>query len=254
LTSNPFDRLARFYDWEHAELLDDLPLYLGLASRVGGPILDAACGSGRLTLPLARAGYEVVGLDSSAAMLALAQAALGGDGELAARVRLVEAELQAAELGRRFGLVLVGLDSFGLLTEQEEQLRVLERLGRHLKRKGLLVLDLSNGNLRGGEPAEETTMHRAGRLEDGRQIVKWVARRTDHGRQLDQLIHLYDETGLDGVVRRTVVELELRYFARFELELLLERAGFVVEAVFGDYDLSPFGSASERLIVVAHVR
>ena len=55
----------------------------------------------------------------------------------------------------------------------------------------------------------------------------------------------------DGTVRRRTAELELRYFGRFELELLLERAGYAVEALYGSYDLAPFWSESERMIAVA---
>ena len=119
---DPFDQLAEFYDWEHAEFLDDLPFYLGLAQRVGGPILEAAGGSGRLAVPLARAGYQVVGLDSSPAMLALAEARMRADPAVRERLRLVRADLRSARLAERFGLVIVALDSFGLLIEQREQL------------------------------------------------------------------------------------------------------------------------------------
>ena len=251
---NPFDHLARFYDWEHAEFLDDLPLYLGLAERVGGPILEAGCGSGRLLLPLARAGYEVVGLDSSAAMLAFAEGKLAADKELAPRVRLVRGDLRSARLEQRFNLAVVALDTFGLLDEQPDQHRALASLRRHLLPGGLLAVDVANGNLRGGEAPDETVLHRAcpmGRAESW--VAKWVVRRTDHAAQVDRLLHLYDESGRDGAVRRTAVEIELRYFTRFELELLLERAGFALEALFGDYDLTPFGSQSQRLIALAHV-
>ena len=254
MSPNAFDRLARYYDWEHAGFLEDLPLYLGLAERVGGPILEAACGTGRLLLPLARAGYDVVGLDSSPAMLGLAEAALAREPRLGRRVRLVPGDMRTARLGEQFGLVIVALDSFGLLLERAEQLRGLASLRRHVAHQGLLVVDVANGNLRGGEAAEETVLHRAGRLPEGSQLLKWVVRRTDHALQLDRLLHLYDESAVDGPVRRTAVELELRYFTRFELELLLERAGFLVEAVFGDYELGPFGPGSQRLIAVAHVR
>lgn len=255
MPENPFDRLAPYYDWEHAGFRDDLPLYLGLAERVGGPILEAACGSGRLLRPLARAGYAVVGFDTSPAMLALAEATLAGDAEAAARVRLVRADLRAARLDQHFGLAIVALDAFGLLVDQADQLRALAALRGHVHADGLLVLDLANGNLRGTEAAEETVLHRAGPfVEPGTHLAKWVRRRTDHAAQVDRLLHLYDESGPDGLVRRMVVELELRYFTRFELELLLERAGFFVEALFGDYDLTPFGPTSPRLIAVAHVR
>lgn len=187
-------------------------------------------------------------------MLERAGEALAAEPELEARVRLVRGELERFALGQRFGLALVGLDSFGLLVGQEQQLAALACLRGHLRRKALLALDLANGNLRGGEAGEETTLHRRGPFGDGGQLQKWVARWTDHARQVDRLLHLYDEVGPDGAVRRTSVELELRYFTRFELELLLERAGFVVEALFGDYELAPYGPGSQRLIAIAHVR
>ena len=253
MTDNPFDRLARFYDWDHADLLDDLPFYRGLAERLGGPILEAACGSGRLLIPLAQAGHEVVGLDSSAAMLALARDRLGAQPGLSDRVELVEGDLRLARLGRRFGLIILALDAFGLLVERTAQLEALETLRQHLRVRGLLAIDVANGNLRGAEGTEETVIQRHGPFgPTGASLTRWVVRRTDHGTQVDRLLQLYDETGPDGVVRRTAVELQQRYFTRFELELLLERAGYVVEAVFGDYDLTPFGPASPRLLVIAH--
>src|SRR5207248_9164078 len=160
-------------------------------------------------------------------VLALAEGKLAGDKGLAPRVRLVRGDLRAARLGQRFNLAIVALDTFGLVVEQAVQRRVLASLRRHLLPSGLLALDVANGNLRGGEAPDETVLHRAcpmGRAEAW--VAKWVVRRTDHAAQVDRLIHLYDESSPDGAVRRTAVEIELRYFTRFELELLLERAGF----------------------------
>jgi SAM-dependent methyltransferase len=255
VAENPFDKVAPFYDWEHAAFLDDLSLYLGLAERVGEPILEAGCGSGRLLLPLARAGYQVVGVDSSRQMLALARRKLAQDPVAGDRIRLISGDVRSLRLRQRFKLVIVALDSFGLMTERTDQLQVLATLRRHLLTDGLLAVDVANGNLRGGEAAEETVLQARGSLDEaGRQLVKWVVRRTDHAAQLDQLLNLYDETGPDGIVKRTSVEIRLRYFTRFELELLLEREGFVVEAFFGDYDLTPFGPHSPRLIALAHLR
>jgi SAM-dependent methyltransferase len=249
--ANPFDQLAPFYDWEHAAFLDDLPLYLGVAKRVGGPILDAACGSGRLALPLGQSGYEVVAVDSSAAMLTLAEEKLARDAALAKRICLVRGDLRSMRLGRRFKLAIVALDSFGLITDRADQLRALRALHRHLLPDGLLVLDLANGNLRGGEAAEETSLQARDPSDAGGRVMKWVVRRTDHAAQLDRILYIYDETTADGAVKRTSAEIQLRYFSRFELELLLERAGFVIEAVFGDYDLTPFGPQSQRLITLS---
>jgi SAM-dependent methyltransferase len=75
-----YEQTAKYYDLVHAELKDDIPLVLTLAGQGKGPILELGCGTGRLLLPLARAGYEVIGLDNSPAMLAKAKARLSGRG------------------------------------------------------------------------------------------------------------------------------------------------------------------------------
>ena len=254
LPAQPFDLLARYYDWEHADFLADLSLYLGYAERVGGPVFEAACGSGRLLFPLAEAGYEVVGLDASTAMLDLARARLDARPALRAQVTLRQGDLRALEAEGEYGLVILALDSLGLLVERQDQLHALDALRGLLPRRGLLIVDVANGNLRGGEAAEETALQKVGATADGRSITKWVWRRTDHAEQLDRLLQVYDECGADGVVRRTSVELAVRYFTRFELELLLERAGLEIEALFGDYELTPYEATSSRLLAVAHAR
>lgn len=248
---NPFDAIARFYDWEHAIFQDDVPMYLGFTRRTGGPVLELACGTGRLARPLAAAGIDVVGLDSSPDMLAIARRELEAAG-LAERVTLVEADLRDFDLGQPYPFAFVALDSFGLLVQRDDQLAALRQIRRHLLPGGLLLLDLANGNLRGGEPRDELIVQHSGAdPSSGRPLTKWTARRSDPAAQLDRLTYLYDEVQEDNSVKRWTTELRLRYFGRFELELLLERAGFVVEALYGSYDLDAFDAASERLIAVA---
>src|SRR5260370_41347447 len=79
--------IAPFYDVEHARFDEDIDLYMNFAELRGGPLLELACGSGRLLLPLAQAGYEVTGVDTSASMLALARNALDTAGGGARRER-----------------------------------------------------------------------------------------------------------------------------------------------------------------------
>jgi SAM-dependent methyltransferase len=250
-TPNPFDLLARFYDWEHESYDDDIAMYLGFAKRTEDPILEVACGSGRLLLPLAMEGLRVVGIDSSAEMLAVARDKLGraGYGE---RVELHHADVRAFEIGATFRLAIFALDSFGLLHRRADHHAALGRIRAHLVRGGLLVLDVSNGNLRGGEAPDELILqHHGPAPSTGHPLTKWMARSTDLAAQLDRFTYMYDEVQPDGVVKRLTAELALRYFGRYELELLLERAGFAIEALYGSYDLAPFASDSERLIAVA---
>ena len=248
--ADSLDILARYYDWEHATFQEDVAMYLGFAKRTGGPVLELACGTGRLLRPLAAEGIRAVGIDSSAEMLALACRALARDG-LADVAALHQADLRDFALDERFRLAFVALDSFGLLQRRAEQHAALVRIRDHLSPGGLLVLDVANGNLRGGEARDELLLQHVGAdPASGRPLSKWTARATDLAGQVDRFTYFYDEVREDGTVVRRTTGLALRYFGRFELELLLERAGFAVEALYGSYDLAPFSSDSERLIAV----
>ncbi len=250
--SNPFGAIARFYDWEHADYDADVPLYVGFAQRTGGPILELACGTGRLMRPLLELGERVVGIDSSGEMLAIARRSLDADG-LLATAALHEADVRTLALDERFPLAIFGLDSFGLLGTPADQVAALVRIREHLVPGGLLILDIANGNRRGGEAPDELQLQYAGRdLATGHARSKWTARSTDLAEQLDHFTYFYDEVGDDGVVRRSTATLDLRYFGRFELELLLGQAGLGIDSLYGDYALTPFGSESDRLIAVAY--
>ncbi|MBI4495137.1 MAG: class I SAM-dependent methyltransferase [Chloroflexi bacterium] len=246
-----FAPIAPFYDWEHAGFQDDIPLYRAFARRCGGPVLELACGTGRVLLPLAEE-VEIEGLDASAAMLAIARAKLRAAGLKPERARVHQADLLSFQLGRRFGMAFIALDSFGLLLRRRDQVAALRRAREHLAEGGLLLVDVSNGNLRGGGPSSEFSHQLSAPFPpSGHLLAKFIASETDVAEQLDTLTYFYDETLESGTVKRVVATLALRYFGRFELELLLEQGGFTVEELYGSYDLQPFGPTSERLIAVA---
>lgn len=242
------DRFPRLYDWEHDPFQDDVVTYLAFARRFGGPVLELACGTGRVLRVLARAGLDCVGVDRSGAMLAVAAGRLQG-----LAVRLERQTVEHLDLAERFRTILFPLDGLGLLVDRSAHLAALQRARHHATHDARLVLDVSNGNLRGGnEPGEDLVHHlTAPDAVTGRSITKWVVRRPDPAEQVDQLTSFYDELDESGRISRTVVRFELRWFTRFEVELLLEKAGWRVDELYGGYDLSPFGPASERIFVVA---
>lgn len=247
---NPFDRFARLYDWEHDRYLADVDVVLGFVRRFGGPVLELACGTGRLLAPLAGAGFAVTGVDSSGPMLERARLRLE---RLGVTASLVQQKVERLELDSQFRTIVFGLDSFGLLLARNDQLAALRAARQHVSHAGRLVLDVANGNLRGANEPPEELLHDL-TLPDpdtGRPITKFILRRPRPATQLDELMFFYDEQDERGYLKRSTVELKLRWFTRFELELLLETAGWQPEEVYGDYDLSDYGPDSERLIVIA---
>ena len=247
---NPFDRFARLYDWEHDRYLADVDVHVAFARRFGGPVLELACGSGRLLAPLAAAGFNVTGVDSSAAMLERARQRLATRG---LQAQLVQQRIEALKLDAQYRTIIVGLDSFGLLVSRDDQLGALRAARHHATHDGRLILDLANGNLRGASEPPEEMLHDLTMPdpETGRPITKFILRRPRPADQLDELMFFYDEQDERGYLKRSMVELRLRWFTRFELELLLQAAGWQIDELYGGYDLADFGPDSERLLIVA---
>jgi SAM-dependent methyltransferase len=246
--------LAEIYDAVYAGR-DDHAFWAALAPD-DGAILELACGTGRVLLPLARAGHEIVGLDLSAQMLARCRAALAGEaGAVRRRVELVQADMTSFDLSRRFALVTSPFRGFQHLTSVERQLACLGRCHAHLRPGGRLVLDLFNPDPSllyehggsDGEDAAETLTWTGGRT------IRWWGRVTGYHRadQLNQCEMTYEITTADGAIRRVTERFPLRYLFRTEVEHLLARSGFAVVALYGDYDRSSYGDDSPELIVVA---
>ena len=146
----------------------DVPLYQELAATQGGRVLEIACGSGRVLVPLAAAGATVTGLDASPHMLALARAKLEAAGpHVAARARLVEGDMRAFQVAGPFDLAIIAVKSLAYLTSRADQQRALAAVAAHLRPGGLLALDLHApraGLAAGaaGQPAPGPCAERAG--------------------------------------------------------------------------------------------
>lgn len=255
MPADPFARAVRFYDLDEGRFTEDLGLYVGLAERWGGPILELGCGTGRVLAALAGRGHHVVGVDRSEAMLAAARDRLAREG-LLSRVRLVSADMRHLALRDRFAWAFCAMNSLMHLTSLEDQQAALEAARRHLRPGGHLVLDLTNPDPAWMlEPAEKIV--RVGVLEDpqtGTLVVRQVLQRADPLRQVLHLVYIYDEVGPEGAVRRILLPLCLRYLFPVEAQLLLERVGFTVEAIYGSYEMEPFDATGDRMVFVCRAR
>ncbi len=252
---DPYASLPDLYDLEHADFDDDLSLYLNLAEIIGDPILELGCGTGRILLPLADAGWRVTGIDRSAAMLAKARSAVAAGGSQA-RVHLIESDFSqaASAVGGPFGLVIIGLNGFMHLPSPDAQLLCLRAARDALDPRGQLVIDILNPTPDSLRSFDHGVVHE-GRwtAADGTVIDKFGSRRVSSAAQTIETRLWYDSVHTDGALRRTISEFTLRYVHQAELALMLELAGFVEVQFYGTYDLDPFDDGSDRLIVTADV-
>jgi SAM-dependent methyltransferase len=247
MSSDPYAALVEVYDLEHDPFEDDIALYLSLARRTGGTVLDVGCGTGRVTDALGRAGLTVIGVDPSPAMLAAARRRSAG----LANVRYLEGDAASLPVEEPIGLAIFAIDTFAHLLTADEQLAALRRIRRLLGRRSRLVIDLAAPDPATWLRDDNLLIHAWTRALDGEQVHKLVARTIDEIAQLQTIRLLYDRWRDGEPPRRFGSELRLRYFYPSELALLLTLAGFKPEAWYGDYELAPLDSTSPRLIAIA---
>ncbi len=251
--------LARLYDLDLAEDLDDLDLYRALAARCGGPVLELAAGSGRLAVPLACGGLEVVAVDNDPAMLDRARSRWAGERRTrrvlpGGHLELVDADLFDLALEPRFGLVILALNTLFLLGDAGRQRAVLAAMARHLRRGGLAVVDAWIPS------ADDLAIY------DGRVVLEWVRDDPESGdrvvklasasydpptRRLD-LTSIFESAPPEGGplsrhLRRDVLHLT----SAAEVVQAATDAGLAVDQVGGDHDLTAFGPGSSRVVLIA---
>jgi SAM-dependent methyltransferase len=251
--------LAALYDAIYGDR-DDAAFWGATAAAAGNcPILELGCGTGRVLLPLARAGYEITGLDLAPHMIERCHAKLQPEPpEVRQGVRLLVADMTSFELRRRFALITVPFAGFQHLRTVEQQLACLDRCRAHLLPHGRLVLDLPNPDpappsyALSDKPTDGEVTAELVDWTDGRRIRWWVTV-IDYQRSLqcNECEVTYEIIEADGATRRISETFPLRYVFRYELEHLLVRAGFRVVAIYGDYDRSPFADGSPAMIAVA---
>jgi ubiquinone/menaquinone biosynthesis C-methylase UbiE len=248
--------LARLYDLDLVEDPGDVDLYLALASRTGGPVLELAAGTGRIAVPLAEASHRVTAVDIDPAMLARAR----DRAEVAAkatrdRIEFVEADLLALDLpaAGTFKLAFIALNSLFLLATRAAQRDAFTTMARHLAPGGLAVVDV-------WLPDADDLARFDGRLIleyervdpiSGALVTKIAAAQHDAASGVVNLTSIYEEGDQGDAAARFVRRDVLRLVSANELRDFAENAGLVVETLAGSYDLEPLGPGSERGIIVA---
>jgi SAM-dependent methyltransferase len=244
------------YDAQHGTIPggDDVSFFRDLAARTGGPVLELGCGTGRVAIPLAEAGFDVVGLDRSVPMLAVAagrRRTLPAD--VRRRLRFVEGDMTDFRVGRRFGLVFAAFRVFMSLPDEGSQRSALAAIRRHLRPDGLLSIDVFDPRLHllTPEPQPQTEMREFRHPTTGNKVIATVLSRVNDPvtQQFTQRWRFAEE-GPDGSsIREEFEDLTLRWTYRYEMRHLLELGGFEQIAEYSDYAGSPPAYGREQIWV-----
>jgi SAM-dependent methyltransferase len=223
--------------------LSDLPFYEQRCREAGGPILELCCGTGRLTLPLLRAGFDITGLDFTESMLERARAKAAAESISAS---FVSGDMRDFSLERRFSLIFLPFNSLQNTYTIDDVERVLGCVRQHLLPGGTFIFDIFNPDFerlvkKEGGPVE---CHR-GFLDDGREVVVTEECRYDAAGQVNRVTwyhHIEDETFIGT--------LDMRCYFPLEMLALLRLSGWQVIERFGDFSGAPLASDSPKQIFV----
>jgi len=243
---------TRYYDLV-TNTLYDVSFYLQYAAQCGGPILELACGTGRLVVPLAEAGYEVYGIDLSEEMLAVCREKVNRHG-LSDRVTLTEGNMSSFDLPRKdFTLAYVPLRSFSHLFTQRDQMACLRCVANHLSPGGTFIVAIFAPHYKVLAQEHEGKDIKRGEftMPDGNLVVRWERFiRNDVARQILHFRFRFEERDCSGELVNTLeAPLDMRYTFRYELQLLFEKVGFQVTDVFRDYERHPYDGTGEIIMV-----
>jgi SAM-dependent methyltransferase len=248
-----WDDYAPFYDWENARTLGrrDVPFWQQVAAASDGPVLELGCGTGRITLPLARAGAQVVGIDRSAPMLARARQRTRR-AKLQDRVTLLRGDIRHLPFRRRsFPLVLAPYGILQSLLRERDLAATLDAVAAVLPRGGTFGLELV-ADLPAWQEYERRVSLR-GRRAGGSLISLVESVRQDRARHLT----LFDQEFVERrgrTVQRRRFTLAFRTLSVPQMTRRLEKAGFSVTALLGDYQGGPWDPRAEVWIVLARRR
>lgn len=220
--------------------------YRELARRSEGPILDMACGTGRLTIPLAADGHRVIGVDASAAMLSAANAKVSAE---KLKVEFVRGDIRTVNLNQRFALVVVGCNSLAHLITNDDLEAGLANIRRHLAPGGVFAFDIVNPRLEVLAPSETEAV----RLDLGPNPSAAIA--VEEVASYDSVRQVRTARWSTGAVesKRQLAPLQLRLIFPQELRTLLKTVGLELRARYGDFAKNPLTADSLNQICVARV-
>lgn len=239
---------AWLYDQEFRDRARDVAFFRNLATTIGGPVLELACGTGRISQPIAEARLEVVGVDVSEPMLERARARARDAG---VGIEYLLGDVRTFDIGRRFRLAFIAANALQHLHDVRSLLAFFDRARAHLHEEGTLALDVFQPDLgKLARASDSVRPHKTFALDDGRVVQVDLTGAYLRDVQILRFVLTYR---CEGTVLRTK-DVRMRCFFPEELLALCRLAGFEVMRRIGDYDGSAFTSTSPKQILLCRPR
>ena len=241
-----YEKSAKFYDLFADN--SDIPFYKKIAKKTGSPVLDVATGTGRVAIPLTADGHKVVGIDSSKTMLAEAKKKIKSSSHfLQKNLTFMQAPMEKFSLKQKnFALILIP-SSFGHAMTTEDQVRTLNTINNHLANNGTFILDIYCGEKL--EEKGEWIDTEVPYMKNTRVRRKGTYKACPEQKMRYELVFEVLD-GTDTIIETVKEESWVRIIYDHEVDSLLKQTGFIIKEEFGDFNMSPFTTSSDKRIMI----
>jgi SAM-dependent methyltransferase len=239
---------ANIYDGMNTSL-DDLEFYKRwLPKNKDARILELCCGTGRLTIPIAKDGFHITGVDYTTSMIEKAKVKASKE-NLA--IKFIEADIRTLDLPEKYDFIFIPFNSIHHLYKNKDLFKTLSVVKKHLKEGGLFLLDCFNPNIKfiidGGKELKEVTKYMT---PDGREILLKEIMKYEHKSQINRIEWHYS---IDGKFD-SIQKLDMRMFFPQELDTYLKWNGFTIRNKFGNFSEKEFNDNSEKQIFICETK
>lgn len=243
----PIYRNGRIYNAQHKNFKVDIPFYIGQCTKHGGPVLELACGTGRVTIPIAKEGIDITGIDISPGMLTVAKE---NAEEMAIKIVFIRADIRKFNLRKKFSVIIFPFNAIAHLYDIKDITACLNCVKKHLKPNGKFIFDFFNPRL-DILLRDRSKRYPTSKFTDpdsGKKIIITENNEYDRKTQINHIKWYYNIGG-----RKFVEALNMRVYFPRELDSILLYNGFKINHKYGDFDCSKFSSASPKQIYVCSV-
>jgi SAM-dependent methyltransferase len=256
-----YEITAKYYDGAYAAKPDlvDLPFYLDLAEESPGPVLEIACGTGRVLIPIARKGIEIHGVDNSRPMLEILKRNLHSEpADVRGRVTLHEGDMRESRLSKQFPLIIIPFRAMQHMHTVEDQIRALQTAATHLTNNGILALDVFYPkfdliNTKMGEEVPEMEWQSS---SDPAAIVRRYFRKesVDKINQVFNFTFVYRTFKDDKVIAEETENFQLSFYTYPHLRALFLLAGLEIVEEYGSFAKTAMDNSAEQMIFLLRHR
>ncbi|MDA1280465.1 MAG: class I SAM-dependent methyltransferase [Chloroflexi bacterium] len=234
----------------------DISFYHGLCKASGGPVLEIGVGTGRITLPLAQQGMEIVGIDLNEPMLKVAQQRALEVAPLSGSLKLIQADMRNFDLKRQFPVVIIPARTLLLATTEDDQFHTLCCAAQHLEPGGTMAFNLfyPDPEMLADDPDEEFLLEVVEKPNGGRYVLT-AKNHFDTITQINNGVQIAEELDAHGeLVRRQELDVTVRYLHPEQVLALCGRAGLKIIEMWGDFEGAELTDESDEIVVVARHR